>query len=785
MPQVRKVYTDNPLPVALSNMGRAATQAADTFTVQEWAARLATKAPPRDYVAQLRELYLGILDRWRYTMEPGERVPGTAAAVLNYTLGAKYNRGPSCPTAERCDIERTQWKERGWGDCDDVSTLTAAGVLALGMVPAWRVVQWPNGAHVSVLARTPQGQLVSVDPVGHPKEPFGWAMEPPGSTVLVFDLHGRPMNRPTTRGAQPMGTYLAGIEQHTAKQSTRPHIVALHPLSPRGPRMLAIPQSVHRSMLLGGVVDRSPAVDQYGQRYEYMAGADVWAPLDGRRSRRRARRRARRTKRKTARIVRRTKRRKKIKRGLRRMRQGIARAAGKISRSRVFKFLRKIKAKIMSSKLVQGLASQAMALFGVPPAATKAILQREADLAKRGGRSRLIELVASGKLKEAGKMMASGLKAAGKGAIKEGLAKLKAMVPMGGTDDEAEGISTYCTQNGQTFGAAYVAGFYPAENMLGEVDTMQIATTATPGAWYQVKKGDTLIGIAGKAYGLGSGGARLRAAQRINAAPYNGRFFQDSKGSFNQKYFAAGIVGLLPRFPAPDVQRLDEQDGGEFDGGQYPALWIPSEAQPDAPPMAIDEPEIVDPEPAEPEDEPEIPEPTPQRPAPPEDCTGGGKFPGFEPVWTDAFWDVNMSPPGMNPGGWSCRPGSGPAPQPQPQPEPEPSPEEPYTPPVIPSQPQPIPGGRTPLCPPGQEAYWPSGEDGFGPHACRDPGFVPSQPEPEPSPEEPPIEDPIISIIVPMEPEPEPAPPPYQGGGMQDLRAPFAAMVLAWIGSRY
>jgi len=614
-----------------------------------------------------------------------------------------------------------------------------------------------------------------------------------------------------------MGTYLAGIEQFTAKQTTRPHLVALHPLSPRGPRMMAVPASVHRAMLGGGVVDRAPAVDQYGQRYEYLSGADVWAPLDGRRSRRRAARRKRRSTRKKARIVRRTKRRKKVRRAVRRIREGVARAAGKISRSRVFSFLRKIKSKIMGSKLVQSLTSKLLSVFGVPPAATKAILTREADLAKRGGRSKLIELVASGKLKDAAKMIGGGLKAAGRGAISEGVAKLKTMIPMGAADDEAQGVGTYCTQNGQTFPAGYVAGFYPAEHMLGAADVMDVAASPTPGAWYQVKKGDTLIGIAGKAYGLPSGGARLRAAKRINAAPYNGRFWQEPKGSFNQKHFTAGIVGLLPRYPVAAEQRLDELDGGEFDGGQYPALWIPSEGQPDAPPMAIDEPEIVTPTPAEPEDEPAIPEPTPERPAPPEDCTGGGLFPGFEPVWTEPFWDVNMSPPGMNPGGWSCKPGTGPTPTPTPTPSPE-EPEvlpgsscETWAPVYKDGEPvgywrekadgtcelecskgwkvsqnkqdclptfapspgpiTPIPGGRQPLCPPGQEAYWPSGEDGFGPHACR----------PEPSPE-----DPIISIIVPVgpEPEPEPEPSPWVGPGVGDLRAPFAAMALAWIGSR-
>ena len=777
MQPVSHVLTDDPLGVALRNMGRAARQAGGTFTVQEWANRLATRAGPRDYVGQLGELYKGIIDRWRYVMEPGERVPGSASAVLRYTLGAKYNKGPTCPDPLRCDVEGTNWKHKGWGDCDDVSALTAAGVLALGMTPVFRVVRWPNGAHVSVLARTPQGRMVSIDPVGHPKEEFGWAMDPPGSSVLTFDLDGRQLGG-SALGAEPMGTYLAGVDRITAKRSTAPHLVSLHPLSPQGPRFLAVPRRVQHAMLLGYVVDKAPAVDQYGQRYEYVAGADMWSPLDGRRSRRRARRKKRRAQRRGARMKRRTVRRKKIKRFVKRVRRGVAKVARSVGRSKVARFFRKIKSKILGSKLVQGLISKGLQIFGVPPAATKALLQREAALAKAGGRSKLIELLADGKGKEAARMIGRSFKGAIRGAAKGLSAKISAM---GAVYDEQHGGSVVCNQGGASFPVAYVSGFYSANQMLGAVDEMDVSPTPEPGAWYQVKKGDNLLGIAQAAYGKSG---RLGSAQRINAAPYNGRFWQAPKGDFNSKYFPDGIVGLLPRYPEPNTQRLDEADGGEFDGGTYPAIWIPSEAKPDAPPLAVDEPEEVEPEPLDPEeDEPEIVDPTPERPAPPDDCTGGGKFPGFEPVWTEPFFDVNKSPPGMNPGGWSCRPGSGPAPAPV-QPAPEPSPEEPPAPAPAPLFPPIPPGIREPLCPPGQEAFWPSGHDGFGPHACRPEGFVPSQPqpqpqpqpEPEPSPEEPPIvykPDP-----VPWQPPPQPQPSP---GGGRALPAPLIAALMALV----
>lgn len=179
-------------PFTLATMGRTAKELGSTWTFREWAARLAAKAPPRDYVAQLGHLYRGILRRWRYVAEPEEWVHGSAKSAIGHVLGAKYNRGPSCPHPLRCDLESTPTSGgKGWGDCDDAATIVAGGVYALGMVPAFRVVRWPGGAHVSVVARTPRKQLVSVDPVGHPDHPFGWVMAPPASSPSYWNMEGQ------------------------------------------------------------------------------------------------------------------------------------------------------------------------------------------------------------------------------------------------------------------------------------------------------------------------------------------------------------------------------------------------------------------------------------------------------------------------------------------------------------------------------------------------------------------------------------------------------------------
>lgn len=818
MPQVSHIQTDDPLGVALRNMGRAARQAGHTFTIQEWANRLATRAGPRDYMGQLRELYKGIIERWRYVMEPGERVPGSASAVLNYTLGAKYNRGPKCPDALRCDVEGTKWKNKGWGDCDDVAALTAAGVIALGMTPMFRVVQWNNGAHVSVLARTPRGRVVSVDPVGHPTHAFGWAMDPPGSRVLTFDLDGRQLSG-SALGAQPMGTYLAGVDRITAKRSTAPHLVALHPLSPQGPRFLAVPRRVQHVMLKGHVVNRAPAVDQYGQRYEYMAGMDMWVPLDGRRSRRKAKRKKRRAKRRGARMTRRTTRRKKVVRKLKRVRRGVARIAKGVGGSKAAKFFRKMKSKMLSSKLVQGLTSKGLELFGIPAAATKAVLQREADLARRGGRSKIVELLADGKTKEAAALIAQSYRGAARGFAKGMQAKVAAM---GSHYDEAYAGSTICSQGGASFPVAYVAGFYSANKMLGVADTMNVTTKATPGAWYQVKKGDNLGSVAKAAYGTRS----LTTMRRINNAAYNGRFWFPPKDDYDNKYFPDGRIHLYPRYPEPNTQRLDEGDGGEFDGGTYPALWIPSDAKPDAPPLAVDEPEEVVPEPVAPEEDepavepvPEVPSDVPEINCPVEDYRHGPKWvpPFLNPLtnkMTAGDWVCSPAPDnryacnpgqayGLKPDGtWGCYiPVLAPEPAPKPEPKapvvipPKPEPKAPVlipkAPPVPTAKPCPewfrhpnaaeLAQGMTATsclpvqCPAGHE--WKSAAQG-GPGVLG--GCVPVRvappPAPEPSPEEPPYTPPPVTP-APYTPPPYTPPP----SGDRAIPAPLLALVMAMI----
>lgn len=178
------VRTTQPHAVALQAMARTAIAASRVWSIRELASRIATRAPARDYVRQLEAIYAWMTARWRYVMEPDEFVHGTADSMIKHVIGTKYNAPGLDPT--KVDLDALPLREHGWGDCDDVSTAVAALVIAIGMKALFRIAQSNKGAHVSVVARTPRGQFISLDPVGYPEHPFGWKL--PAPNVSFYNI---------------------------------------------------------------------------------------------------------------------------------------------------------------------------------------------------------------------------------------------------------------------------------------------------------------------------------------------------------------------------------------------------------------------------------------------------------------------------------------------------------------------------------------------------------------------------------------------------------------------
>lgn len=608
-------------------MSRAAHATARSFAMQRWAAELATRAAPRDYAGQLRELFRGVVARWRYTMEPGERVMADPARVLGYTLGAAYQ----CDDPTRCDLSEPS-PRLGWGDCDDVSTAIAAGALALGMRPRWRIVRWPGGAHVSVLVDTPAGESINLDAVGHPEHAPGWEFRPEGSTVELHDLTeglAMPYDTPTryTR------TALSGIGASPGGD----HVVMLHPSMPRGRRTLSVPARDLRILARGYVRPGMEAVDQYGQRYRYLAGHDVWAPLGcvtmqgplGASDRRR----------------RRVARRKRVMRRIRKTFQKVGRAFKRMGQ-RVVGFYKRI----LKSPAAKGAASAALATFGVPPQVTAAALATVANALETGKpvspeHARFAELYAAGDQR---------------GAAAALLGK-----PLGSIEgDDDAGADWVAIQDGWTYTAAPVSalGAFGGEGL--DPVPRVVASTPTPGGWYRIRKGDSLLTVAGEAFDVGSGGTRLKYSQIINNAPENACYRVAPKSDFNQKYYPEGVISFNPSFSGAvsEVGRCDA-------GSAYAVIWIPAYDGDRAPP----EPPTPGPVPVPPEPEPEPPVPDPI-PVPPEPPTPEpAPEPKPAPYYTDEEWCKVKPVPGYWYDG-ACHPTPKPEPAPEPKPEPAPDP---------------------------------------------------------------------------------------------------------------
>lgn len=749
---VQRIRTAEPLRPTLATMSRAAHEAARTWTLQEHVGRLAAEAGPRDYVGQLRALYDDfVTKRWRYVMEPGERVPGSGRALLGHVLGAGYNSGPECRSPEECATTGAAWK-RGFGDCDDASAYIAAGALALGMTPSWRVARWRGGAHVSVIVDTPRGQRVSVDPVGYPENPFGWALEPPGGSITEYALDPAEGNA-MAGSPQHMQTWYHG-RRGIRVGRMRPHVVLTAANDDRGARVLAMPQWANRVFKRNLVVPRARAYDQFGELYEYVSGWDAWAPVNGgaydynqppaplgSRAEKRAKRKAKRAARKAARMQRRGKRKavrkarfkrfkSKVKGFFVKVRKTLARVLKKISQSKIAKFYRKLKSKFLKSKLVQGAIGTVLSAFGVPRKVTQAVMEREAALADRGGRSTLAALVAAGKWGEAAKIVGGSFVDAGKavvanlipggGALKKvigGAGALKKVVGLSGYDGlsgfesealaglhESHGHRWVMSQGGRMWNVAPVAALTGVSGVY-LAGQLEVSETPESGRWYRIQPGDTLLGIVGDAFGVGPGGKRLAIAKWINASAANQCLHTTEISDTEKGWFGGSRISFKPKFSCS----REEQERCT-PGSCYAIVWLapaagveppeapdePIEPEPDEPdpdePIEPEEPD--EPDPDEPEDTPPIdpPPPPPIEPDDPDPPDDVPEEPDPEPVGPP------MPPEPDDPDPVDDEPDEPPAPDPD-EPEDEPDEPEDEPEPAVVDLPDPLPPPGEPWSP--------------------------------------------------------------------------------------
>ncbi len=515
--------TSDPQGFALARMAEAARAAASTYTLRRWAHRLAARAGPRDYRGQLGELFRGIVQRWRYTREPGEWVPGTARAVLGDVLGLGTFPGvdPLAADVESLPLDRDR---RGFGDCDDVATLVAAGALSLGMTPAFRVAQWPGGAHVSVTVQTPDGRTVELDPVGWPEHGPGWALDGPNIRATLY-----PVGDPETA----LGDLMEPLNLDAYQEA--PHVVVTAPGDELGDRVLALPDHLARAFATGGAVDGCPAVDQFGDGYTYDASRDLWLPPSfGRLGRgERAERRRR--------IVHR-----------------LQQRAAPIVRP-----VRRVAAKVIDLPAVRQAIAASLSAAGVPVPTTLLLLRASSAVLKSGGIVKLAQL-ARRNPRAAFQLLAQN-------AARGGGATMRGFFP--GSVPIALDLS------GRLVPAApvrYMVGSVGAPS-LGSLDAPPVPTA---GSWYRVQEGDSLLEIARHGYPGAdqSAGARVQRARWIADAAANRVYRRAPVNDFEKSNFPNGLPSLTPAW-ANDFTAVMGVRGHAF-----PLLWIPPGAGVEPPP---------------------------------------------------------------------------------------------------------------------------------------------------------------------------------------------------------
>jgi len=148
--------------------------------IHEHAARIATTVPgSKNYIGQLKALYDDFTQkRWTYVHDPvsAEWVTVSGKPIWNQIMGIG-----------------TRPNEKGWGDCDDATVAMGAMAETIGMPVRIVTIATPSAkralfSHVYPEIKVPKIGWVSVDPVGYPKHPMGWAS--PYTRKAIWDLNG-------------------------------------------------------------------------------------------------------------------------------------------------------------------------------------------------------------------------------------------------------------------------------------------------------------------------------------------------------------------------------------------------------------------------------------------------------------------------------------------------------------------------------------------------------------------------------------------------------------------
>lgn len=166
----------------LKLIGNAIRNGSTYLPIRMHAAALATRAGPKDYLGQVKEVYDDATRRWRYVNDPfgAELLTYGPEAMARYVL-ALDNRGVGLG--------------RGAGDCDCIAAAIGAELMSIGRPIRLGLTAPPMSlpgrrfSHVFSQAYVPKVGWVTVDPVLYPDQPFGAVTR--HSRIAVFNLSGK------------------------------------------------------------------------------------------------------------------------------------------------------------------------------------------------------------------------------------------------------------------------------------------------------------------------------------------------------------------------------------------------------------------------------------------------------------------------------------------------------------------------------------------------------------------------------------------------------------------
>lgn len=162
-------------------IGRSIRAGSRYLPTRNLAARLASRARPKDYLGQAEQIYRGFLSRWRYVKDPLTRELVTASPEASFRL---VMAGDGVGVGDGL----------GAGDCDCATVALGSLYESVGFPVRIATIAKPTALpgplmdHVYPEVQVPKVGWIPADPVIHPRGGFGDS--PPAARKVVYSLNG-------------------------------------------------------------------------------------------------------------------------------------------------------------------------------------------------------------------------------------------------------------------------------------------------------------------------------------------------------------------------------------------------------------------------------------------------------------------------------------------------------------------------------------------------------------------------------------------------------------------